>query len=623
MGIFSKNGLMINRVLLFIQYIVFADTQLTLVVPSSPVATSTHQDVLLPCHLSPERSAADAKEIRWFKESFNNLVYLHKSGKVTEGRGYEGRVSLFPQELQRGNVSLLLRNVRLTDGGKYKCQVSFSDWFEEPALQLTVRQPGSRPLVEILRHNRDCIQMSCSSKDWYPEPYMFWMNIRGKKMEAIIEKSKQSGGSGVFSISSQISFCKLDTAGVRCVVGQQDQELQFESLVKVTDEFFMSTLPDRLHVSAIVIPITLGLVCALIAVLLFINQRKVCREKLKDFDDVTLDPDTAHPKLRVHEDGKSVSAVNKSLPVEPNKKRFDDHLCVLAKEGFSSGKHYWQVEVQDKTSWVIGVGKEDKDTKEVFTPEEGYWTLYYSKNDEFCAVTVPETPLPADLKPQTVGVFMHYERGQLSFYNVDERCHIYTFNGTFQEKLFPFFGTRVTSDVTLDKDTAHRKLKISDDGKEVQWIEEGVQNESNGFNRFDTEPFVLGTVVRSWRSYWEVRVEEKEDWVLGVALASANRKGQLTMGPSEGFWVIRLSNGRSLKALSEKVEVLTDISPPSTVGIYLDCKEKQVSFYSVHGERGSHIYTFKDGPGYDSNVCPIVSPWNNDDNKIRILSITP
>uniref|UniRef100_A0A8C9VWV2 Ig-like domain-containing protein n=1 Tax=Scleropages formosus TaxID=113540 RepID=A0A8C9VWV2_SCLFO len=98
------------------------------------------KDVLLPCHLSPERSAADAKEIRWFKESFNNLVYLHKSGKVTEGRGYEGRVSLFPQELQRGNVSLLLRNVRLTDGGKYKCQVSFSDWFEEPALQLTVRR---------------------------------------------------------------------------------------------------------------------------------------------------------------------------------------------------------------------------------------------------------------------------------------------------------------------------------------------------------------------------------------------------------------------------------------------------------------------------------------------------
>ncbi|KAL4601539.1 ret finger protein-like 4A, partial [Arapaima gigas] len=68
--------------------------------------------------------------------------------------------------------------------------------------------------------------------------------------------------------------------------------------------------------------------------------------------------------------------------------------------------------------------------------------------------------------------------------------------------------------VTLDGDTAHCKLKISDDGKSVQWVEEGVQNVSNEANRFDTEPFVLGTVGRSWRSYWEVCVEGKEDWVL-------------------------------------------------------------------------------------------------------------
>uniref|UniRef100_A0A8C9RX01 B30.2/SPRY domain-containing protein n=1 Tax=Scleropages formosus TaxID=113540 RepID=A0A8C9RX01_SCLFO len=170
--------------------------------------------------------------------------------------------------------------------------------------------------------------------------------------------------------------------------------------------------------------------------------------------------------------------------------------------------------------------------------------------------------------------------------------------------------------------TAHCKLKISDDGKEVQWIEEGVQNESKEGNRFEREPFVLGTMVRSWRSYWEVCVEEKEDWVLGVALDSVGRKGQLAMSPSKGFWVIRLSNGRSLKALGEKVEVLTDIKPPSKVGIYLDCKEKQVSFYSADGENLSHIYTFTDGPLYEKAPRPIFSPWNNDEKPLRVLSLT-
>uniref|UniRef100_A0A8C9V4W4 B30.2/SPRY domain-containing protein n=1 Tax=Scleropages formosus TaxID=113540 RepID=A0A8C9V4W4_SCLFO len=179
----------------------------------------------------------------------------------------------------------------------------------------------------------------------------------------------------------------------------------------------------------------------------------------------------------------------------------------------------------------------------------------------------------------------------------------------------------ISFDVTLDPDTAHPQLVLSEDRKQVRHGDTKQELPDNP-ERFDTEPFVLGTVVRSWRSYWEVRVEEKEDWVLGVALDSVGRKGQLVMSPSKGFWVIRLSNGRSLKALSEEVEVLTDIKLPSKVGIYLDCKEKQVSFYSVDGENLSHIYTFTDGPGYEKAPRPIFSPWNNDAKPLRVLSIT-
>ncbi|XP_076866955.1 uncharacterized protein LOC143518384 isoform X1 [Brachyhypopomus gauderio] len=84
--------------------------------------------VTLSCHLSPETSAV-AMEIRWFKET--DCVCLYKNGQVIEGRGYEDRVSLFMEELQRGNVSLQLRDCREPDIGYYLCQVTSGDTTQE------------------------------------------------------------------------------------------------------------------------------------------------------------------------------------------------------------------------------------------------------------------------------------------------------------------------------------------------------------------------------------------------------------------------------------------------------------------------------------------------------------
>ncbi|KAI4889037.1 hypothetical protein NFI96_021779, partial [Prochilodus magdalenae] len=84
--------------------------------------------VTLSCHLSPELSAV-TMEIRWFKGT--DCVCLYKNRQVTEGRGYEGRVSLFIEELQRGNVSLQIRDCTESDRGYYLCQVTNGDTTEE------------------------------------------------------------------------------------------------------------------------------------------------------------------------------------------------------------------------------------------------------------------------------------------------------------------------------------------------------------------------------------------------------------------------------------------------------------------------------------------------------------
>ncbi|XP_055761880.1 E3 ubiquitin-protein ligase TRIM39-like isoform X4 [Salvelinus fontinalis] len=159
--------------------------------------------------------------------------------------------------------------------------------------------------------------------------------------------------------------------------------------------------------------------------------------------DVTLDPDTAHPYVIMSEDGKQVrhGGTRLNRPYNPN--RFDQVLNVLGKEGFSSGRFYYKVNVQVKTMWTLGVARESINRKGNITksPLNGYWTVVLRDESKYSACTFPSVSLYLRENPQKVGVFVDYEEGQVSFYDAEARSHIYSFTGcTFTEKVYPFFG---------------------------------------------------------------------------------------------------------------------------------------------------------------------------------------
>ncbi|NWW66851.1 A33 protein, partial [Ifrita kowaldi] len=128
--------------------------------------------------------------------------------------------------------------------------------------------------------------------------------------------------------------------------------------------------------------------------------------------DLSLDPDTANPYLVLSEDKRSVRlrGAPQELPAHP--KRFDHAFCVLASEGFSAGRHYWEVEVGDGESW----GKN--------------WEQYH-------AFTSPETPLSLCERPRKIGVYLDHEGGWVAFYNADNMAPIFTFTAAFSERIFP------------------------------------------------------------------------------------------------------------------------------------------------------------------------------------------
>ncbi|XP_051899479.1 uncharacterized protein LOC127585821 [Pristis pectinata] len=171
----------------------------------------------------------------------------------------------------------------------------------------------------------------------------------------------------------------------------------------------------------------------------------VWREMLDDIHpvSVTLDVGTANPWLEVSEDRKCVRLTGTRRDLPDTRKRFTFWSCVLGSEGFTSGRHYWEVEVAGSRGWCLGVAAESVERKREsqLTLENGVWTIGRWGN-ELYVLTSPRSRLPAGPIPGRVGVYVSYETGTVSFYSVDTKSHLHTFTGNkFMEKLYPFFVT--------------------------------------------------------------------------------------------------------------------------------------------------------------------------------------
>ncbi|XP_072331791.1 zinc-binding protein A33-like [Scyliorhinus torazame] len=161
---------------------------------------------------------------------------------------------------------------------------------------------------------------------------------------------------------------------------------------------------------------------------------------------VTFDPNTAHPVLFLSEELSTVRYTGKRVQLPDNPERFDRCPCVLGSEGFTSGKHSWEVEVGNKTDWSVGVAKESVNRKGKFTldPDNGFWTLMLRQGNKYSACENPPKLLDLRVKPRKIRVCLDYEGGKVSFYNSDNKSRIYTFTGTFTEKLYPYFSPSLT-----------------------------------------------------------------------------------------------------------------------------------------------------------------------------------
>ncbi|KAM7377498.1 hypothetical protein PAMA_014009 [Pampus argenteus] len=160
--------------------------------------------------------------------------------------------------------------------------------------------------------------------------------------------------------------------------------------------------------------------------------------------DVTLDPNTANHLLVVSKNGKEVrnGGIPQKLPDNPE--RFDTLLGVLGKEGYSSGAFYFEVQVEGKAGWDIGVAVETVERKQRsdVSLNQGFAVLMLRDEKTLKACDRPQVELNMSQKIKKVGVFVDHEEGEVFFYDVDNKAHIYSFTCCKfpRKRLHPYFN---------------------------------------------------------------------------------------------------------------------------------------------------------------------------------------
>uniref|UniRef100_A0A3P9J342 Ig-like domain-containing protein n=1 Tax=Oryzias latipes TaxID=8090 RepID=A0A3P9J342_ORYLA len=378
-----------------------------------PKSVQRGQTVLMPCWLNPSQNAENL-EIRWYREdNFDTPAILKMPGKadvLSMEASFIGRVSFHAKDatsggLKMGDVSLQLKNVTIKDEGKYTC------YYEDSGID---RKSN-------MWKKDNSVNVSCESEGWFPQPELRWSEDQTKNRVRFVRDS-----SGLVRVHSWIVVNA--SSEVSCSVGLPNTKAV---VVRLRLDGNIPSAPEEK-----------------LKPMNFLSRLWILQWWMDCFHNSSNNPDNNHPDKLEDKQG-IVLRDNMEKPLPDGVPHF---TAITGAPGFSHGKHYWEVSlsigspnVPVKLSWWIGVTSSPEiPQREDFSPNtsNGFWFLSSSAEDKdhFQFSTVPQVRLPVHSRPQTVGVFLDYDQGELSFYDVDCGCIIGSLTAEFKGQVFPLFN---------------------------------------------------------------------------------------------------------------------------------------------------------------------------------------
>nr|CAI9704457.1 unnamed protein product [Rangifer tarandus platyrhynchus] len=467
--------------------------------PLDPIVAVLGGEAVLPCSLFPAVSAEDM-ELRWYRSSFSEAVFVYQNRqeqKEEQMAPYTGRTSLMGDLLNQGYAAVRIQRVQASDNGLYICFFRKGSFYKKAGLELKVAGVGSAPQVRITGLEEDGVRVVCTASGWFPKPQVQWRDLSGEKFLAFSEAHTQDA-EGLFSVEAVLVVRDRSVGNVTCsilnpVLGQEKAMAIF-----IPEPFFPQASPWKVAFSVSLTVLVILLLGAgwytkrehSLKVQEMREKETLCQireqdhqtkeEVLKDagkagegsrlvnvvaawrqaqlyadwrkeeFQEwpVTLDPASAHSDLVVSHEKTRVTLKDSYVTS-------GDTRSVLGFEGITSGRCYWEVEIRDgdQSEWVLGICREGVNQKGLYveSPEKGFWVVGRFEG-KYCACTAKQTLLSFMQAPHPrlrMGVFLDYQEGDVSFYNMADGSHIFSFpQASFSGTLFPYLMIRL-GDVSL------------------------------------------------------------------------------------------------------------------------------------------------------------------------------
>ncbi|XP_067414459.1 butyrophilin subfamily 3 member A1-like, partial [Emydura macquarii macquarii] len=332
--------------------------------------------------------------------------------------------------------------------------------------------------IDVLGPQGQGIGLACRSTGWFPKPELQWVGNEGQNLTLESKTGMTQNSESLYDVLGHVTVPggEAAAAAISCIVRNSLLETERQSSIHLSDDIFPHTSPwlAAFWVSFVLLLLSNGAwaFCG------YKEKQKVSQKKCREKDallsleaqkneleseqhdrskklerltveldfrrarsymvPVTLDPDCKHPELKVSEDGRKVC----HEPASPEQTTPYGALIAVGREGFVSGRQYWEVEVGEEPDWELGVLSETvrdsvKGAKLENPPLKGCWSLQRSEG-QYHPSKANTKIQEWDLWPTVIGVYLDREAGTVSFYNVNVLADIFVTPLDSSERVYPF-----------------------------------------------------------------------------------------------------------------------------------------------------------------------------------------
>ncbi|MBN3287449.1 BTNL1 protein, partial [Polyodon spathula] len=146
-------------------------------------------------------------KVHWTMKGFLSPVHFYTEERDethSQHEDYRGRTCLLKEEQSKGNVSLKISKIRVSDEASCGCLVTSTLFCSEVSLGLKVMAVGRTPVISLDEDTLYGFKVSCVSGGWYPKPDLQWTDGRGAVLTAESETSEEQDGEGLYTVRSYL-----------------------------------------------------------------------------------------------------------------------------------------------------------------------------------------------------------------------------------------------------------------------------------------------------------------------------------------------------------------------------------------------------------------------------------